>query len=178
MVGQSVKTAMLSSHDFRRRLARRRKVDPVDYATELSGLSRALAVRVDPQQVVQVRRAAYQYLEHSLASVDGAQPVFPSLPPGVSPFCFPMYVDDRDSLQDWLLRRGIHARVYWDVAELPDGAISAEPGLRSILDRILILPSHQGLTTTHLSAIEKALRSFSASSPSSNSQVAGPPSSI
>jgi len=75
-----------------------------------------------------------------------------------------MYVDDRDSLQDWLLRRGIHARVYWDEAELPKGALDAFPGLRRIVDRILVLPTHQGLQPKHWVAMSSAVRSFFASS--------------
>jgi hypothetical protein len=88
-----------------------------------------------------------------------------------------MYVDDRDSLQDWLLRLGIHARVYWDVAELPDGAVDIYPSIRSIVDRILILPTHQGLTPRHWSATASAVRSFSATKPSGYPQSAGPASS-
>lgn len=160
-IGWSPRMSLLSSHAFRRRLSNRRKTGVTDYARGLSAASRQMALRVDPNTVVESRRANYEFLKSSLSDLPGLRPVFERLPPGISPFCFPFYIANRDDVQDFLLRRGVHARVYWDRAELPPDAPRGSPVLRQILDEILVLPSHQGLSSAHLTRIVRAMGDWS-----------------
>ncbi len=156
--GWSVKARLLSSHEFRRLLARRVKPRQARFDQGLNIISAAIARRVDPSEVTRRRRANYTRLLEDLPAPGWIRPVFPDLPRGVSPFCFPIYVENRDRVQDYLLRRGIHARVYWDVAELPAGALEQCPDTASILERILTLPIHQSIREEHIRRYCLALR--------------------
>lgn len=156
-VGWSIKAQLLSSHDFRRLLARRSRRRQSRFDRGLSIISAAMARRVDPSAVVRRRQANYRRLLDELADLPWLRPVFPGLAAGVSPFCFPVYLEERDRIQDYLLGHGIHARVYWDVAEIPPGALDQCPETSSILDRILILPIHQSLVAEHVDEISRAL---------------------
>lgn len=158
--GWSIKARLLSSHGFRRRLARGKDGPANHYGNELSRLSAHMARRTDPSAIVRRRRANYQFLLTELADLTWLRPVFDCLPAGVSPFCFPVFVPDRDHIQDCLLRQGIHARVYWDVTELPNGALENHPEVAFILDSILALPVHQGVTTRQIRAVAEVLRSL------------------
>jgi len=100
------------------------------------------------------RRAAYRLLLEGLAE-HVPQP-FRELPPGASPFLFPIETDDKRPLLERLARQGVGAADLWSVPHpsLPVERFRAAARRRS---RTLGLPVHQGLGPDDLERIVAAV---------------------
>lgn len=101
------------------------------------------------------RRDNYARLAELLA--DDVVPLFSELPPGASPFVFPVLHDDKTALLERLDRHGIRALDVWSVPHpcLPAERFSRSASLRS---RVIGLPVHQELRTADIERIAHAAR--------------------
>lgn len=101
------------------------------------------------------RRANYRQLQSELSGM--VSPAFRTLPPGASPFVFPIETDDKPALVARLRARGIRA---YDLWPLPHPALAADafPRAAALRARAVGLPVHQELRSDDLVRIAAAVR--------------------
>jgi dTDP-4-amino-4,6-dideoxygalactose transaminase len=113
-----------------------------------------LLPRIDPGAALR-RRGNYQVLLDELG--DLVPSPFAWLPPGASPFAFPIAVDDKETLIARLASQGVRALNLWSV---PHPALPAArfPGAAALRARVVGLPVHQELRPADLARIARAVR--------------------
>src|SRR5690606_1510030 len=99
------------------------------------------------------RRDNYARLAELLG--DDVVPLFPELPPGASPFVFPVLHEDKSALLDRLDRNGVRGLDVWSVPHpsVPTGRFPQSTSLRS---RVVGLPVHQELRPVDIDRIADA----------------------
>ena len=117
----------------------------------MSGISRGLLRSADAPAITDSRRQNFEFLSRALASVPGFDPVFRSLPDGVSPMAFPFVVSDRAYWYERLTARGILVQGW--PGYYPGFDWTLYPGACALKDRLLTLPVHHGLTLTHMAHV-------------------------
>jgi dTDP-4-amino-4,6-dideoxygalactose transaminase len=125
-----------------------------------SRLTVRLLPRVAARDTAARRRANYRTLSAGLG--DLVPRPFRELPPGASPFAFPVAVRDKASVLASLSRRGVHGIDFWSRPHpaLPDDY----PGARQLRRQVIALPVHQELRADDLERICDALHEAIASS--------------
>lgn len=100
------------------------------------------------------RRRNYRYLLVALGHLVPA--AFRVLPPGASPFVFPVVAADKPLLLRRLRARGVRAVDLWSVPHpsLPDRDF---PGAAALRERVVGLPTHQELGERDLAAVVTAI---------------------
>jgi perosamine synthetase len=141
------------------------KIEPVLTGTEhfnrdhlglgMTRLALRIALSHDLDHVRKRQRRNYLFLEERLR--DLVPPLFPSLPRGVSPFFYPLVVEDSKATVTQLLARGIEAVEFWrgphpacDVSDFPEVAWLR----RSVVE----IPCHQDIPLRILHRIAEAVR--------------------
>ncbi len=142
-VGWSPRLELLRRPGLRRSLHDQVSAGPVELLAG-SAISRRLFRGARPSRVVGRRRRHFARLLDVCHNLAWASPVFRELPDGVCPLGLPLVAEDRDRWRDALLRRGVNVRTYWE--QLP-AAVDPKrfPDAAWLRDRILVLPTHQGL---------------------------------
>lgn len=97
------------------------------------------------------RQNNYSAMLAALPRIEAVIPVFRSLPPGICPSHFPVYVKRRDEIQHALLEKGVKATVYWPVP--PFIHIKDYPGAQWVYEHILALPCDQRYTPEHMERV-------------------------
>jgi perosamine synthetase len=139
--------------------------DPDDEEFEFDGavldwkmaeLGERIARNVKGWEIVQQRRANFAILLEGLRSIPAGKPLFTSLPPGVCPLCFPLFVYNREVFIQKLQGRAITAAKWWETFH---GAVPWQKYPDSILlkDHVVVLPVHQYLNEQHMQRIVDAL---------------------
>jgi DegT/DnrJ/EryC1/StrS aminotransferase family len=115
---------------------------------------RALPRVADPA-TAEARRSRYGFLLERLG--DAVHPAFAALPPGASPFVFPVSDDDKAGLLGALRARGIRALDLWAA---PHPALRAErfPQAAALRRTLVGLPVHQELRRRDLDRIVVAVQ--------------------
>ena len=124
----------------------------------LSAFSELRLRGIDVERVAGRRRDNYRYVLERFPDSSALEPLFPDLPEGCTPYSFPLLVrrGGRDALRQALLRDGTLAGVGWPEAPF-------QPSLartRSLSQRLLELPIHQGLTRQQLDRSLRCLARF------------------
>lgn len=78
----------------------------------MSSLSKWILGNISIQEVIEKRRANYSYLLKKLGEVDGFSPCFGELDDGTCPMFFPIFVRERDQVQQSLTERGIATFIF------------------------------------------------------------------
>jgi hypothetical protein len=101
------------------------------------------------ERITQARRKHYLKLETALGSLPLARPLFDSLPDGVVPLVFPLYVERPDLLFSPLKNAGVPI---WRFGEYLDDAITRDVCRNSIdlSAHVFQFPCHQDLTEEEL----------------------------
>jgi len=155
-VGWSPRLRLLRRNDLRRQMHIRVSAGSVEMVRGsaaawrlLRGARRAL--------VVGRRRRHYARLLDACRKLTWAQPLFDSSPDGVCPLGLPLVAENRDHWRDRLLAAGVNVRTYWE--DLPPGVDLARfPDAAWLSDRILVLPTHQGLTNGAAGRLARTLQ--------------------
>lgn len=112
---------------------------------------------IEENKIVVKRRKNYSYLSENIRGLGNIKPLYPLLPEGVCPLCFPVLIDDRDEVRKSLLKRGINLRAFWDI--LPEEVKASDYSIsHHVAQKILLLPVHQSLDENHLDHILCSLR--------------------
>jgi perosamine synthetase len=141
------------------------KVEPVLTGTEhfnrehlLLGMTR-LALRIglsqDLDRVRQELRRNYLFLEEQLGKL--VPPFFPSLPPGVAPFFYPLVVEDSRATVKELLARGIEAVEFWHGPH-PACDVRLFPDVAWLRNSIVEIPCHQEISIRTLQRVVEVVR--------------------
>ena len=128
------------------------KVDTSSFEPEYVslGISRAahhIVDRIDGAQVVERRRANYEYLDGALGP--DVRRIFDGVPAGVCPLSFPIMVRDKEATHERLLAEGVDTITFWSIdnPEIPRGTF---PEVDLLRRHVLELPVHQALSQHHL----------------------------
>ncbi len=121
------------------------------YGAGISKLSRRIARRANPAEIVQFRRSNWS----ALAAIIEATKVFPCLSEGTCPLFLPIWVEDRAKLMAKLANSSVETFIF---GEFPHPLLPLDeyPETRRMRDNILCLPLHQQLKQTDLRHIATA----------------------
>ena len=114
-----------------------------------SWFARLLLARVGSGRIVALRRHNYVRLQAALGALPGCRPLHPSLPDGVCPWLFPLWVDDADAAFARVRQAGLpvvrFAEALWpgvDAERCPDSV--------ALSRHLLSFPCHQELSDAEL----------------------------
>jgi perosamine synthetase len=158
LVGWSPRTRLLQRQRLRQTMHQQVSAGPVE---ELGGSAHAwqLYRSASVAHVVGRRRRHFARLLAACHNLPWARPVFDTLPDGVCPLGLPLVAEDRDHWRDFLLGRGVNVRTYWE--HLPPTVDTIRfPDAAWLRDRILVLPTHQGLTNDHVEWLARLLQTL------------------
>jgi perosamine synthetase len=128
--------------------------------TGMAWLSRQIAKKASPVEIVDRRRANYGALSLRLNELQGIRPVFPRLPDGTCPLVFPVWVDNRDQLEDYLQARGIECYVFGKWPH-PSAPVGVHPEVDRARRHILGLPLQQRIRMDQIEFLADAVTRFS-----------------
>lgn len=118
-------------------------------------LSLVIQARLDTKNLQERRRKNFLTLLNSLQNIHGIKSVFGSLPEGAVPLYFPVYCDDRKSIQSLLVRNNIYAPIVWPKA---DNCPVIDSSSEYIYDHILCIPIDQRYDSDDMERIVKVLK--------------------
>jgi dTDP-4-amino-4,6-dideoxygalactose transaminase len=130
------------------------RFDPGDAHLGMSGLSRSILRRIDPEAVVAARRRNYFLLLAGLRQA--AEPLFPELPAGACPLFYPLLCIDKDTVRARLAAAGIETVDFWRTghALCP---LSRFPEVARLRRHVLELPIHQDLGPEDIEHVQRAV---------------------
>jgi perosamine synthetase len=138
-------------------------LDPAWLDRQISFASRQLVERLPVARIIARRRANYRRLDCALRGLPGARPLFDSLPDGVVPYVFPLWVDRPERVFARLKTDGVPL-FRWERLWNGD-AVRIDPQSARYATEIFQLPCHQELTDDELSwIIERVKAAFDAAS--------------
>lgn len=127
------------------------------WGRQISSLSELLVHRVDPEPVVERRRANWRELRNRLDGLPGFHPVFTELSDGAVPLSMALRVTRRDSLVRRLRRAGIDTYIFGRWAH-PALKPPSFPRARRLRHELLGLPVHHRLTPADLDRMSELLQ--------------------
>lgn len=133
----------------------REDFDLQDPGLRAGWLTRWLLPRVADPAAAEVRRSNFLELSRSLG--DMVPEEFSRIPPGASPFLFPVVVEDKERFRSELHRHGVGSTDFWSVAH-PTLPVDRFPSARRLRARIVGLPVHQELGADGLARVAAAAR--------------------
>lgn len=110
-----------------------------------------------PAYVVGRRRRHFARLLDACRTLTWARPLVDSVPDGVCPLGLPLVAEERDRWRDRLLAAGVNVRTYWEQLP-PDVDLARFPDAAWLSDRILVLPTHQGLPSDAIERLARTLQ--------------------
>lgn len=126
------------------------------YENDISFLSSLLLHHDDYYGTIDARRRNYLLLQDRLAGRLKGNLVFPELPTGVCPLCFPLFIAQRDAVAEKMLALGVEPFVFGRVLH---PLIREDEFFDShhLADSIIGLPIHQQLTPNDIETVAGAL---------------------
>jgi len=123
---------------------------------DMSLLSKRLLQFQDWKDIFESRRRNFACLLEKIEGIGGIRPLFSSLPDGVCPLFFPIFVKNREKVHNLLLKHGIDSHPWWGYfhPQVPWGNFPQAVRLKK---EILGLPIHQDLDQKHMSKIARTL---------------------
>jgi len=123
-----------------------------DYRKGISALSLLCAGNGDVDEIIERRRRNYLALQKRLDKSLADDFVFPELPEGTCPLCFPLHVRNRDKVAIRMAERGVEPFIFGRTFHplLKDHEF---PETKFLSDSIISLPVHQQLTEENLREI-------------------------
>ncbi len=129
--------------------------DPGAVGLGMSGLSQAIARRLDAAAIVAARRRNYFLLLGRLR--ERITPLFAEVPAGVSPLFYPLVCEDKAAVKARLAARGIEAVDFWRTGH-PLCAPEEFPEVAALRRRVLELPVHQDLQPEDMAYVARCVR--------------------
>lgn len=149
-VGFSVRPYLLSLKPIRRVL-RKDKEEKVVKGYAIDRISLKIFNNIKEAGAVRKQRENFNYLL-SKVSEFGLVPIYKELPEGVSPFGFPILLENRDKVQQLLYRKGAIVNALWD--ELPYDIDEERFRVSHLLSKkILVLPVHQDIEFRNIDSL-------------------------
>lgn len=150
-IGFSIRPYLLTIGAIKKFVHREKENSLVGRSCNIDPMSLKIYKNADRAEIVRKRRDNFGYLLKRVSEI-GLTPIYASLPDGVSPFGFPILLENRDRIHHLLYKRGFLLHAIWD--ELPDDIREEEFPYSHYLSRgILVLPVHQDIELKHLDAL-------------------------
>lgn len=124
----------------------------------ISEIARALLAEAEDGLYKERRNLNYSLLLEALKEIKCCVPVFGSRTVPEAPLYFPVYVENRESLQGYLAKHGIYAPVLWPIGEANRDWISDEE--EYIYEHLLALPMDQRYGKAAMEQVAEALHSY------------------
>lgn len=155
VVGFSVRPYLLSLKPIRR-VVRKDKEEKVAKCYAIDRISLKIFKNSEEAGSVRKQRENFNYLLDKVSEFN-LVPLYKELSDGVSPFGFPILLEDRDRIHHLLYLKGFLINALWD--ELPADIDEKEFQVSHYLrQRILVLPIHQDIEIRHIDALLKTIR--------------------
>ncbi|MGH7497361.1 MAG: DegT/DnrJ/EryC1/StrS family aminotransferase [Gemmatimonadales bacterium] len=126
----------------------------------MSAFSLAAIGRIEWGGIAARRRHNYRVLADALSRLDGVRLVRSDVADCVCPLFLPLVVRRREEVYAYLLRRRIHAAIWWDQKH-PAVNWADFPEASDLKNHVLALPIHQDLDDAQLEYVAEALGSCS-----------------
>ncbi|MDE7246660.1 MAG: UDP-2,4-diacetamido-2,4,6-trideoxy-beta-L-altropyranose hydrolase [Lachnospiraceae bacterium] len=120
----------------------------------ISRLSAHILSETDEEAARQARVENYRYLYEKISSMKRLWPILLK-EKEEAPLYFPVYVKERDELQDFLAKRGIYAPVLWPIGEQNRNELWGDE--KYIYEHMLALPIDQRYGTAQMERIAEVL---------------------
>lgn len=130
------------------------------YDQKMSIFAQRLFESERPYNIIKKRRSNYLELMQ-LLSPTGTKPIFQNLGNEICPLFFPVYVKNRDTFEEFLLKHGIETFVF---GRTPHPSIKQEnfPISHKLSNHVLGIPIHQDLGKDEISFIAKTITQWQA----------------
>lgn len=116
-------------------------IDEDTSAYKIDDLSMSIVRKYDYDQLVSIRRENFLYLLNNIEEADDVKIVFDRLEDDVCPMFFPIYVENRDDLREYLIDSEIYCPVHWPIPEQVKNKIT--DNAKWIYEHILSIPCDQ-----------------------------------
>jgi perosamine synthetase len=126
-----------------------------DYDKGMSAVSSFCAGKENFSDIVAARRKNYVALERILKKNFTNNFVFPKLPDGVCPLCFPLFVSQRDAVVSRMSARGVDPYVFGR-CQHPMIDKKEFPELEALANTVIALPIHQQLIQEDMERVAEA----------------------
>lgn len=131
--------------------------DPAWLDKRSSWFARTLLALVPAARIAGLRRRHYAALDAALGALPGIRALYPSLPPGVCPWVYPLVVDEPEPLFARLLAAGVPV-VRFGHPLWPGVDDKVCPVSGDLSRRVLALPCHQELREAELAWLIDAVK--------------------
>jgi dTDP-4-amino-4,6-dideoxygalactose transaminase len=123
----------------------------------MSSISKQILKRTDIITVAEKRRRNYKYLRDGVQNMKGVTVLYPTVPPNICPWVFPLLAQGGiKDLQLILRARGIPATTWGGVIH-PSLILEQFPSARFLYNNLLFLPIHQSMEEQDLQAMIRIL---------------------
>lgn len=133
-------------------------LDEWESVHEISEISKKLLRSEDEEHSKKCRNTNYRYLSEALQEFEYLITIFPTPEEGIAPLYFPIYVKEREKLQEFLRKKDIYAPVLWPVGKENKEHLSEAE--RYIYENLLVLPMDQRYGENEMKRMIEAIREY------------------
>lgn len=133
-------------------------LDNYSKVTAISDLTKALLAAMDEEAAKLRRKDNYDILAEGLAEQKKVMPVIAHYEESVAPLYFPVYMEDRDALQEYLRKQDIYVPVLWPVAKENEPVLSDTE--QYIYSHIAAIPLDQRYEKADMERIVAVIKEF------------------
>lgn len=134
------------------------RLDNYENVTAISDISKGVLVLKDEEDAKACRRSNYRILAEGLKDKKCVLPVIKDPKEEAVPLYFPVYMEDRDKLQEYLRNQDIYVPVLWPVAKENEPVLSKEE--QYIFSHIAAIPMDQRYGKEDMERIVEAINRF------------------
>jgi dTDP-4-amino-4,6-dideoxygalactose transaminase len=121
-------------------------------------LSETLLHNTDFNELIEKRKQNYKYLSGTIQNNKNIKCIFPELPAVICPLFLPVYSDERDKLQKYLIGNKIYAPIHWQKPKIVDP--KENPGSENIRNNIISIPIDQRYSLAEMDKIAYIINEF------------------
>lgn len=134
------------------------RLDNYEKITAISDISKGVLVLTDEEGARSCRESNYRILAEGIKNKKCVLPVIKDLEEERVPLYFPVYMEDRDRLQEYLRNKDIYVPVLWPVAKENEPVLSQEE--QYIFSHIAAIPMDQRYGKEDMERIVEAIVGF------------------
>jgi dTDP-4-amino-4,6-dideoxygalactose transaminase len=130
--------------------------DPQAY--KIDSASETILHNTNFKELIEKRRRNYSYLSETIQNNKNIKCIFPELPAGICPLFLPVYSDNRDKLQKYLIENKVFAPIHWPKPTKVDP--KKNPGCENIRNNIISIPIDQRYSLAEMDKIAYIINKF------------------
>jgi hypothetical protein len=130
--------------------------DPQAY--KIDSASESIFDNTNFNELIEKRRRNYSYLSETIQNNKNIKCIFPELPDDTCPLFLPVYSDNRDKLQKYLIENKVFAPIHWPKPAKVDP--KKNPGSDNIRNNIISIPIDQRYSLAEMDKIAYIINKF------------------